>query len=112
MNLVTDLPHSNKCRIGNALSDDLAPATDCSCGAILNFMDIPQRLYSSEINFSVSCFWDGRFDVKLGDDMNGFKAEANLDTYVEVLAWLDKEARLKYPNSFYATGKYPAAARL
>lgn len=105
MNLVTDLQHSNKCRIGNAISDDLAPASDCSCGAILNFKSIPQRLYKSEINFQISCFWDGGFDVKLGDTMNGWKAEANIYTYDEALQWLDQQARQSYPDSQYATGQ-------
>jgi hypothetical protein len=30
-------------------------------------VSIFQRLYDSEINFEVSCFWDGEFDVRLGD---------------------------------------------
>ena len=34
-----------------------------------------QRLYDSEINFSVSCFWDGGSIVRLGDDVNGFTDE-------------------------------------
>jgi hypothetical protein len=74
-------------------------------------LTVPQRLYNSEINFSISCFWDGRFDVKLGDTMNGFTAEANVDTYSEALAWLDQEARKQYPDSQYVTGKRPAGWR-
>ena len=34
-----------------------------------------QRLYDSEINFEVSCFWDADFDVRLGDALNGFLAQ-------------------------------------
>jgi hypothetical protein len=30
------------------------------------------RLYESEINCAISCFWDKGRDVKLGDEMNGF----------------------------------------
>ena len=69
--------------------------------------DIPQRLYNSEINFSISCFYDGGFDVKLGDSMNGFAAQTQVGTFEEALAWLDNEARTRYPSSLYATGKYP-----
>jgi hypothetical protein len=35
-------------------------------------VSILQRLYDSEINFEVSCFWDAGFDVRLGDAVNGF----------------------------------------
>jgi hypothetical protein len=34
-----------------------------------------QQIYDSEINASVSWFWDGGFAVKLGDSINGFVAE-------------------------------------
>lgn len=73
--------------------------------------DIPQRLYDSEINFSISCFWDGGFTAKIGDDMNGFEAEKTVKTCDEALAWLDVQARLEYPDSLYATGKYPPGYR-
>lgn len=73
--------------------------------------DIPQRLYDSEINFSISCFWDGGFDVKLGDGHNGFVAETTVNTYDEALQWLDQEARKQYPDSQYVTGKYPPGWR-
>jgi hypothetical protein len=33
-----------------------------------------QALYDSEINCSISSFWDGGFMVKLGDEYNGFEA--------------------------------------
>jgi hypothetical protein len=64
-----------------------------------------QRLYESEINFSITTFWDDGFEVKLGDHMNGFKAETNVRTFAEALSWLDREARKAYPNSVYAVGR-------
>jgi hypothetical protein len=33
-----------------------------------------ERLYASEINCSISTFWDGGIAVKLGDELNGFVA--------------------------------------
>jgi hypothetical protein len=63
-----------------------------------------QRLYDSEINFRVSCFWDNRFDVALGDEMNGFGAKANLETWGEVEQWFEENARRLYPNSKFAMG--------
>jgi hypothetical protein len=63
--------------------------------------DIFQELYDSEINFSVSCFWDGGFTVKLGDDMNGWKAETNVDDWRAVNTWLRAEAVKAYPGSAF-----------
>jgi len=61
-----------------------------------------ERLYDSEINFAVNSFcWRG-FDVNLGDDMNGFKAQTTVDTWAEVEQWLEAQARLHFPNSVFA----------
>ena len=61
-----------------------------------------ERLYASEINFAVNSFcWRG-FDVNLGDDMNGFKAQTTVDTWAEVEPWLEAQARLHFPNSVFA----------
>lgn len=65
-------------------------------------MNIIQRLYNSEINVSISSFWDGGFEVKIGDDMNGFKAETNVRTFAEAEAWLEEEAKRLYPESVFA----------
>ena len=40
-----------------------------------------QRLYYSEINFTVSSFSDDEFYVKLGDEMNGYRAEGLCKTW-------------------------------
>jgi len=58
-----------------------------------------QRLYDSEINFSVSCFWDDGFEVKLGDAMNGFVWETKVRTWGEVEPWLRRAALIHYPDS-------------
>ena len=69
--------------------------------------EVLDRLYDSEINFSISCFWDNNIDVRLGDEMNGFAAEGNVATSAEAAQWLDEQARKLYPRSKYATGKEP-----
>ena len=69
--------------------------------------EVLDALYASELNFSISCFWDAGIDVKLGDAMNGFDAEANVATAAEAAAWLDDKARQFFPRSKYATGKDP-----
>jgi hypothetical protein len=47
-----------------------------------------QQLYDAEINFEVSCFWGDSFMVRLGDRMNGYRAEAHVATWQQVEAWL------------------------
>jgi hypothetical protein len=66
---------------------------------------VMKRLYESEINCSISSFWDNGWDVKLGDEMNGFKAEGNFHTLDEAAAFLDREARKHCEESLYALGK-------
>jgi hypothetical protein len=61
-----------------------------------------QKIYDSEINVSISWFWDGGIDVKLGDEMNGYVAEEQLKRIDEILPWLQKAIAEHYPNSTYA----------
>lgn len=69
--------------------------------------EVLDKLYNSEINWHISSFWDNGFDVKLGDEMNGFDAETNVATSTEAAAWLDEQARKWYQRSKYATRKDP-----
>ena len=39
-----------------------------------------QQLYDSEINFEILCFWDAKFDVRVGDAVNNFLAQDNVPT--------------------------------
>jgi hypothetical protein len=66
---------------------------------------VMNRLYKSEINSSIGSFWDNHWDVKLGDEMNGFVAEGNFRTLDECADFLDREARKHYPDSAYALGR-------
>jgi hypothetical protein len=68
-----------------------------------------QRLYDSEINFEVSSFWDGGFDVGLGDAMNGFYEQGQVRTWDQVEQWLRSAALRHYPNSDFA--KHELGAR-
>jgi len=52
-----------------------------------------QAMYDSEINFSISTFWDGGFDWKLGDAMNGFKCGGQTYTFGHVWAHKGQEKR-------------------
>ena len=64
-------------------------------------MSVFQQLYDSEINFAVSCFWDGGFKVKLGDELNGYAAETVVEDWDDVEAWLRAQAQLHYPESHF-----------
>ena len=68
-------------------------------------MSLMQELYDSEINASVSWFWDAGFEVKLGDYINGWKAEDQVYTWAEVEAWLTARAIEHYPESVFAKAR-------
>lgn len=67
-----------------------------------------QELYENEINVSLSCFWDGGWDIKIGDLLNGWKATAvfendQLDTTAAM--WLTAQAVALYPRSPFAAAR-------
>ena len=64
-------------------------------------MSVLQRLYDSEINVTVSSFYEDGFYVKLGDEMNGFVAEGRCHTWADVEEWLTAMARIHYPTSAF-----------
>jgi hypothetical protein len=68
-------------------------------------MSIMQQLYDSEINATVSSFYDDGFYVKLGDEMNGVRAEGRCQTWADVEEWLTAMARIHYPTSDFALGR-------
>jgi hypothetical protein len=70
-----------------------------------------KQLYESEISCSISSFWDGGWDVKLGDEMNGFVAEGNFHTLDEAAEFLDRQARIHFRESVYALGNLEHARR-
>lgn len=66
-------------------------------------METLQRLYDSEINFSINTFWDAGFEWKLGDKINGFMAEGcNDDTLCGAIDELKAAAIAYYPDSKFA----------
>lgn len=60
-----------------------------------------QKIYDSEINFSISTLWDGGFDLKLGDKVNGFKVESSVGLAEEILPWLQSQIKIHFPDSKY-----------
>lgn len=68
-------------------------------------LPILDDLYASEINFEIATFWDGGFDIKLGDDMNGYRAIGQVRSFVEAAEQLRDWAIEHYPVSEF-TKKY------
>lgn len=65
-------------------------------------LSILQSLHDSEINWSLSAFYDGNYVARLGDEWNGFVAQETCHSIDEAIAWLDRTARDKYPGSVHA----------
>ena len=65
-------------------------------------MSIFQDLYDSEINFKISTFLDNGFEVKLGDEMNGYCAEATFSRFGEIESWLKEKAIENFGDSLFA----------
>ena len=59
------------------------------------------RVYESEINVSISWLWDGGFEVRLGDEVNGFLAEETFAHTAGILPWLEEAIAHFYPDSTY-----------
>ena len=67
-----------------------------------------QQIYDSEINVRISWFWDGGFEVRLGDERNGYEAEEIVSSASEILPWLQEAIAHFYPDSSYAVSLDPA----
>ena len=59
-------------------------------------------LHDSEINGEVSWFFDGVWRVKLGDQSNGYDAEAVVTGPDEAAEWLRETASKLFPDSAFA----------
>ena len=63
-----------------------------------------QKIYDSKINVGFSWLWDGGIDVRLGDSVNGYLAEAIVPSVADSLPWLQEAIAHFYPESTYAKG--------
>jgi hypothetical protein len=57
-----------------------------------------KKLYDKEINCSVSSFWDGQWHVQIGDETNGFKAEAHEVRIEDIAQALIDMAKETHPH--------------
>lgn len=60
-----------------------------------------QELHDSEINFSISSFFDGMVTCKIGDEMNGYVSVFMMDTIEGAVDEICKEAMKLYPDSLF-----------
>jgi len=58
--------------------------------------------YQSEINYSISCFWDGGWTLRLGDELNGFESSSVYETVADLERDMPKEICRLYPKSKFA----------
>jgi hypothetical protein len=55
-------------------------------------------LYASAIDVEIAWLWDGGIDVRLGDPLNGYKAEGKVSSIAEAAVWLRDQTCLHYPH--------------
>lgn len=68
-------------------------------------IEVLELLYDREINTSVSCFWEGGWDLAIGDDMNGWKARTTVEDLEEAPRWFLINAAVLYPKLSLALKK-------
>ena len=76
----------------------------------LDVETILNDLHVSKVNASISLSCDGRIEVTLGDALNGYDAEAKVDTLTEAAEWLRDKALMHYPRGKFSR-KYAALDR-
>ena len=53
--------------------------------------------YNHEINIRIEWEWDAGVDVKIGDDMNGYQIESNIEIS-KLTVWLYQNLKRIYPT--------------
>ena len=61
-----------------------------------------EALYESEINLSLSWFWDGGYDVKIGDKMNGYVSKFISYDLDECEKLIEERVKKAFPDSVFA----------
>jgi hypothetical protein len=74
-----------------------------------NVRPFMQRVYDSEISVVIEWFWDGGFDVTLGDPVNP-EAQGRVKTWREVEVWFREQILEHYPDSVFSVDEREAAA--
>ena len=59
-------------------------------------------LHDSEINGEIGWFFDALWCAKIGDKLNGYKAEDTFASLAQAAEWLQSKAIELYPDSDFA----------
>jgi len=70
-----------------------------------DYIEELQKIYDSEINFTIETFWDGGITIKIGDEQNGFEYENTYSTFEEAIKNLISKVMKLYPDSEYFKNK-------
>jgi len=70
-------------------------------------MKILEDLCTSNIPFSIICLGNAGFDVRLGDEIEGWKEIKNFAGITEAILWLKGAAIRNYPQSYFAAKYLP-----
>ena len=68
----------------------------------MNITNIFNDIYSSELNFQISTFWDSGYFINLGDEQNGFVRKAYADNFEGAVTELIRLVISEYPDSDFA----------
>jgi hypothetical protein len=71
---------------------------------LLTLEQVLGRMYASEINASISNFWDAGWDIWLGDSVNGWREKTAVETPAEIAPALHAMILKHFPDSAYARG--------
>lgn len=76
----------------------------------MDLISVLEDMYMSELNFTLSTFWDSGYTVELGDELNGFKEKSEmLCSFKEVACELIRMIKKHFPESDFSkkyTGEY------
>ena len=64
---------------------------------------ILEDLCTSDIPFSIICMGNTGFDIRLGDDVEGWREIKNFAGITEGIMWLKGAAIRNYPRSYFAS---------
>jgi hypothetical protein len=60
--------------------------------------EILKYAYDNETNIQINSFWDDGYEVKIGDEMNGYSHFENFDTngICEIADWIEISLKDRY----------------
>ncbi|NVM41382.1 hypothetical protein HWX16_13715 [Ochrobactrum intermedium] len=62
-------------------------------------LEVFKAAYDSEINIYLASFWDAGWEVRIGDEMNGFLAEKRFRDIDKVAPWVKEQVIIHFPFS-------------